>query len=89
MVCIKLFKNGHRLTSRHIDSFTRDIERHVAVHTDTRESGYDFSRVSVKNYKLRRFTSGGKQSMIRFVQSYRMSYVRVRQRPSSNQLTSV
>src|SRR6266852_6034629 len=89
MVCIALFKNRRRLTSSHIDSFTCDIERHVAVHTHARESSHDFSRVGVKNYKLRRFTSGGKQSMIRFVQGYRMSYVRVRQGPSGNQLTSV
>src|SRR6266852_7389737 len=89
MVCIALFKDRRCLTSSHIDSFARDIERHVAVHTHARKSGHDFSGVGVKNYELRRFTGGGKQSMIRFVQGYRMSYVRVRQWPSGNELTSV
>src|SRR5258708_30003501 len=89
MVCIALFKNRRCLTSRHIDSFAGDIERHIAVHTHTRKCSHDFSGVHVKNHELRRFARGGKQPVIGFVQGYRMSYMRVWQGPSGNELTSV
>ena len=83
------FENRRRFTSSHVDSFTRDIERHVAVDTDARERSHDFTRVGIKNDEPRRLAGGSEEAMVGFVKGDGVGLMRFRQGPSGNELVSI
>lgn len=90
MVGIALFKNRCCFTPSHIDSFTRDIERHVAVDTNAGEEvSNDFTRVGIKNYELCWLAGNDKKSMVGFIKHHRMGRIGLRQSSLGNQLTHI
>ena len=89
VVRIALLKNRRRFTSSHVDSFTRDIERHIAVDTDAGERSHNFTGVGIKNDELCWLAGGDKKSVVGFIKHHRVGRVRVRQGPLGDQLASV